>query len=68
MENPNIKHLEMPCTNSTTKDMCKVKAFIQVVIVDDPELQAKVDARASEKMAKLLEFEHSKGLHDAKNI
>ncbi len=68
MNNPPVKHLEMPCISGTDKNPCKVRAFVQVVIVDDKKLQQKVDARASEKMSKQLSKEHNEGLHNVKSL
>lgn len=68
MADPSVKHLEMPCTNSITKEPCKYKAFVQVVIVGDPKLQVKIDDRAYMKLSKQLRKEHQEGLHDVTGI
>ena len=66
MFDTNVKILEMPCIISTEPEPCPYKAFVQVVIIGDPELQKKVDARATEKMSRQLSLDHSKGLHDGR--
>ena len=64
MADPSVKHLEMRCTGRVGDEQCKYAAFVQVVIVDDPKLQKKIDAKASLKMLKHIEKEHQEGLHD----
>ncbi len=60
-----VKHLEMPCTNGIDQP-CKFKAFVQVVIVDDPETQKEIDARANKKLSDELAKQHNEGLHDGR--
>jgi len=63
----NIKHIEMPCTYITgIEQKCKYKGFVQVVIVDDPKTQKKIDALANKKLADELYKQHEDGLHDGR--
>jgi len=55
-----IKHITMTCP---TKG-CEIKAFVQVLIVDEKELQPKIDARARLKLKKALNKGHKEGAHD----
>lgn len=63
MPDPQVKHIESPCLNSIG-DPCKFAGFVQVVIVDDPELQKKIDKRAMKKLHTELKQQHEEGLHD----
>lgn len=62
-ELPGVKHIQMPCMNALN-ERCKVSAFVQVVVVADPKLQNKIDARAKKKLMETLSKEHAEGLHD----
>ncbi len=63
-ELPGVKHIEMRCPNSITEEMCKASAFIQVVMVGDPELQKNIDGRANQKLSETLSKDHAEGKHD----
>lgn len=54
-----VKHITRACP---TKG-CDAKAFVQVVIVDETELQPKIDRRANAKLLKTLREQHREGLH-----
>lgn len=60
MDKPKVKHLTMTCPNAG----CDAKAFVQVLIVPETELQPKIDARARLKLKKTLTQQHKEGLHD----
>lgn len=64
-ELPGVKHIEMPCMN-TLDEPCKAKAFVQVVVVGDPKLQNKIDARAKKKLMETLSKDHAEGKHDGR--
>jgi len=55
-----IKHITMTCPQPD----CDIKAFVQVLIVPEKELQPKIDARARLKLKKTLTQQHKEGLHD----
>lgn len=57
---PKVKHLTMTCPISN----CDIKAFVQVLVVPEKELQPKIDARARLKLRKALTKGHKEGLHD----
>lgn len=57
---PKVKHITMTCPVAN----CDTKAFVQVVIVPETELQPKIDARARLKLKKALTTGHKEGLHD----
>lgn len=63
-KDPAVKHLQMPCMNSIGDEQCPAKAFVQVVIVDDPATQKKIDARANKKLSDTLAADHKEGLHN----
>lgn len=67
-ETPGVKHIEMPCMEISIdpKNPCKVSAFVQVIVVDDPALQKKIDARANIKLRETLAKQHTEGLHDGR--
>lgn len=60
MSDPTIKHITMTCPVNG----CDHEAFVQVLVVDDPALQKKIDARANRKLTDALEKAHKEGLHD----
>lgn len=64
-ELPGVKHIEMPCMNALN-EQCKVSAFVQVVVVGDPKLQNKIDARAKKKLMETLSRDHAEGKHDGR--
>lgn len=55
-----VKHITMNCP----QPKCEIKAFVQVLIVDEKELQPKIDARARRKLKTTLNNDHKEGLHD----
>lgn len=59
-EKPSIKHVTMKCGI----DKCDHEAFVQVLIVDDPELQKKIDKRANAKLRAALDEAHKEGVHN----
>lgn len=59
---PKIKHITMTCPISS----CENKAFVQVLIVKEKELQPKIDARARLKLKKALTTAHKDGEHDGR--
>lgn len=61
---PGVKHIELSCLNSISFEPCQVTAFVQVVVVDDPEQQKKIDALANTKLRETLDKQHQEGLHD----
>lgn len=65
-ELPGVKHIEMICLESLTGEPCKAAAFVQVLVVDDPELQKRIDARANTKLREALNKAHKEGEHDGR--
>lgn len=59
-ETPGVKHITLTCP--VVK--CKSQAFVQVIVVEDQELQKRIDARADQKLRETLDEEHREGLHD----
>lgn len=59
-ETPNVKHVTMVCPAAK----CDHEAFVQVLIVDDQDLQKKIDKRANDKLKIALENAHKEGQHD----
>lgn len=57
---PKVKHITMTCPTAG----CDSKAFVQVLVVAEKELQPKIDARARQKLKKALTTAHKEGLHD----
>lgn len=57
---PQVKHITMTCP----KAGCTVRAFVQVLVVPEKELQPKIDARARLKLKKALNKGHKEGAHD----
>lgn len=60
MADPKIKHVEMECP----AEGCEIKAFVQVLIVEDKDLQKRIDKRADAKLQTTLETDHKEGRHD----
>ena len=58
--NVKVKHITRACPYKG----CESKAFVQVVIVDETELQPKIDKLANTKLIKTLKQQHQEGLHD----
>lgn len=54
-----VKHITMKCP----RVKCDTKAFVQVLVVEEKELQPKIDARAKLKLTKALTKGHKEGLH-----
>ncbi len=57
---PEIKHITMTCPRAK----CDIKAFVQVLIVPEKELQPKIDVRARQKLRAALVKGHKEGAHD----
>lgn len=65
MEKPKVKHIEMVCAKLLGKgERCEAGAFVQVLVVDDAELQKRIDARANRKLRGALDKAHKDGDHD----
>lgn len=60
MTDVKVKHITMTCP----QPKCHIQAFVQVLIVDEKELQPKIDARARLKLKKALNKGHKEGAHD----
>jgi len=60
MSQSKVKHITMKCPQAG----CDTKAFVQVLIVPETELQPKIDARARRKLRTTLNNDHEGGLHD----
>jgi len=59
-EKPGVKHITMKCP----KAGCDAKAFVQVLVVPEKEIQPKIDSRARQKLRAALNKGHKEGLHD----
>lgn len=59
MEKPEVKHLTMTCP----RVKCEAKAFVQVLVVEETELQPKIDERANKKLKDALIKAHREGQH-----
>lgn len=59
-DSPGVKHITMTCP----QPKCFIKAFVQVLVVPEKELQPKIDARARQKLRKTLTRDHKEGAHD----
>ena len=57
---PKVKHITMTCP----QPKCFIRAFVQVLVVPEKELQPKIDARARLKLKKALNNGHKEGAHD----
>lgn len=60
MDKPAVKHITKTCPQPG----CDSKAFVQVLVVPEKELQPKIDMRARQKLKKALIDAHKEGLHD----
>lgn len=60
MADPNVKHITLTCPAKG----CSSKAFVQVLVVDDQQLQKRIDARANKKLTDALNKAHKEGEHD----
>ena len=56
-----VKVLEKPCRFAG----CESKAFVQVVVQDDPARQKKIDQLGYKKLRETLSKEHKEGKHNA---
>lgn len=56
---PEIKHITMTCP----RVKCEAKAFVQVLVVEEKELQPKIDERARLKLKTTLIKSHRDGEH-----
>lgn len=67
-DKPGVKHIEMPCMEISIDpdNPCKVSAFVQVIVVQDPELQKRIDQRANQKLRETLAKEHQEGKHNGR--
>jgi hypothetical protein len=59
---PGIKHITMTCLI----DKCDHEAFVQAVVVREPDLQKKIDDRANTKLREALDKAHKDGQHDGR--
>lgn len=59
-EKPGVKHITQTCPI----DKCESQAFVQVIVVADPELQRRIDSRANAKLYNALSQAHKEGAHD----
>lgn len=59
-DKPGIKHITMTCPQSK----CFIRAFVQVLVVPEKELQPKIDSRARQKLKAALNKGHKEGAHD----
>lgn len=59
-ETPNVKHITQTCPI----DKCDAEAFVQVLVVDDQDLQKRIDMRANLKLENTLRQAHKEGYHD----
>lgn len=57
---PKVKHITATCPLAG----CSDKAFVQVIIMDDPDTQTKVDKRAKRKLKAQLTAWHKEGQHN----
>lgn len=57
---PEVKHITMTCP----RVKCDAKAFVQVLVVEEKELQPKIDERARLKLKQALIKGHREGQHN----
>jgi len=57
-DQPKVKHLTATCL------YCDNKAFVQVLVVADKEIQKKIDNKARYKLKTALHNAHRDGEHD----
>lgn len=57
---PKVKHITMKCPQAK----CLARAFVQVLVVPEKELQPKIDSRARQKLKDALNLAHEEGEHD----
>lgn len=60
MDKPEVKHITMTCP----QEKCFSRAFVQVLVVPQTELQPKIDKRARQKLKSALNKAHKEGAHD----
>lgn len=58
MEKPKVKHITATCL------YCDNRAFVQVLVVDDKDIQKKIDRKARYKLKTALHNAHRDGYHD----
>lgn len=58
-DKPGIKHVTLTCDI----DKCDSAAFVQVLVVDDQQLQKRIDERANRKLRESLDAAHKEGQH-----
>lgn len=59
-EKPGVKHITKDCPTKS----CEIKAFVQVIVVKDPDLQKRIDMRADLKLENTLRQAHKEGAHE----
>lgn len=60
-----VKHIEMICAKPIADGaLCEGAAFVQVLVIEDADLQKKIDARANRKLRGALDKAHTEGQHD----
>lgn len=59
-EKPGVKHITLSCGI----DKCEAAAFVQVLVVEDADLQKRIDKRANTKLRDALDKAHKEGEHD----
>jgi hypothetical protein len=57
---PGVKHITQTCP----VDKCENQAFVQVLVVEDEQLQKRIDMRANLKLENALRQAHKEGAHD----
>lgn len=55
-----VKHI----TSSCPLPGCEIKAFVQVLVVPEKDLQPRIDRRARTKLKNTLIAQHKEGAHD----
>lgn len=64
-DKPGVKHIEMVCAKPIGDGaLCEGAAFVQVLVVEDADLQKRIDARANRKLRGALDKAHKDGEHD----
>lgn len=58
-EKPGVKHLTKTCP----VDKCDAEVFVQVIVVEDQNLQKRIDLRANLKLENALRQAHKEGEH-----
>lgn len=60
MDKPSVKHITQTCPIAK----CDTKAFVQVLVVDDANIQKRIDYRADLKLVNALRQAHKEGEHN----